>query len=580
MIELYGIPVSEGIVIGKCHLLDRTSKNIPRYSISEENIDTEIERFMEAVKQVSSYIEKVKLLSKNHLEEYHSFIFDVYLLLLKDDMLIKETCNLIKLEHINAEFALRKVSNDLIRKFQESDNEYFRERKNDLEHIVQKILNFMSEEQYESVLNIEEGAILVAHDLTPADVVQTVKKNVKAFITDLGGKTSHTSILARSLGITAVVGLADATLLISTGDILIVDGSEGKVIVNPTEEILQEYQNKANRYKLFTDELNTLKDSKPVTKDGIEINLLANIELNYEIKAANEYGANGIGLYRTEYIYLENGNVSEEEQFEILKEAISANGDKPLVIRTFDLGGEKISEDMPHTDEQNPVMGLRAIRYSLKYKDFFKRQLRAILRVAEYGNVQLMFPMISGMEEIIKVKNLINEISEELKNENISFNKDIPVGVMVEIPSLAIITHLIAKHVDFFSVGTNDLIQYMLGIDRNNEYVSYLYRPTHPAIITILNKIVKDANDNNTEITVCGEMAGDPLYIPVLLGLGYRNLSMSPALLLKAKMALQNLKITDCEKLVKDLKNSLYAAEAEEMLKKFFNKHLSNVDFH
>ncbi len=580
MIELYGIPVSEGIVIGKCHLLDRTSKNIPRYSISEENIDTEIERFMEAVKQVSSYIEKVKLLSKNHLEEYHSFIFDVYLLLLKDDMLIKETCNLIKLEHINAEFALRKVSNDLIRKFQESDNEYFRERKNDLEHIVQKILNFMSEEQYESVLNIEEGAILVAHDLTPADVVQTVKKNVKAFITDLGGKTSHTSILARSLGITAVVGLADATLLISTGDILIVDGSEGKVIVNPTKEILREYQNKENRYKLFTDELNTLKDSKPVTKDGVEINLLANIELNYEIKVANEYGANGIGLYRTEYIYLENGNVSEEEQFEILKEAVITNGDKPLVIRTFDLGGEKISEDMPHTDEQNPVMGLRAIRYSLKYKDFFKRQLRAILRVAKYGNVQLMFPMISGMEEITKVKRLINEVSEELKNENISFNKDIPLGVMVEIPSLAIITHLIAEHVDFFSVGTNDLIQYMLGIDRNNEYVSYLYRPTHPAIITILNKIVKDANDNDTEITVCGEMAGDPLYIPVLLGLGYRNLSMSPALLLKAKMALQNLKITDCEKLVKDLKSSLYAAEAEEMLKEFFNKHLSNVDFH
>ncbi len=580
MIELYGIPASEGIVIGKCYLLDRMARNIPRYSISEENIIPEEKRFMAAVEQASGYIEKVKQLSKNHLEEYHSFIFDVYLLLLKDDMLIGETCKLIKNEHINAEFALKKVSSGLIKKFQESDNEYFRERKNDLEHIVQKILNFMSDEEYESVLNVDDGVILVAHDLTPADVVQTVKKNVKAFVTDLGGKTSHTSILARSLGIPAVVGLEDATYLISSGDIVIVDGTEGKVIIDPSDDVLIDYQDKENRFKLFTDELRTLKDSNAVTKDGVEINLLSNIELNYEIRVSNEYGANGIGLYRTEYIYLENGNVSEEEQFEILKEAVTVNGDKPIVIRTFDLGGEKISSDLPHNDEQNPVMGLRAIRYSLKYNDFFKKQLRAVLRVAALGDVRLMFPMISGMEEINKVKNLINEVSDELNKENIKHKKDIPIGVMVEIPSLAIITHLIAEHVDFFSVGTNDLIQYMLGIDRNNEYVSYLYRPTHPAIITILDKIVKDADKNNTEVTVCGEMAGDPLYIPVLLGLGYRNLSMSPALILKAKMVLQKLTIRDCENLVKDLRKSLYAAESENKLKDFFNKFLSDVDFH
>jgi phosphotransferase system enzyme I (PtsI) len=580
MIELKGIPASEGIVIGKCYLLDRSLKQIPKYSISEENIEPEKKRFMTAVEQATNYIEKVKQLSKSHLEEYHSFIFDVYLLLLKDEMLIGETCNLIGAEHINAEFALKKVSSGLIKKFQESDNEYFKERKSDLEHIVGKILNFMSDEKYESVLNVDEGVILIAHDLTPADVVQTVKKNVKAFATDLGGKTSHTSILARSLGIPAVVGLEDATYLISSGDIVIVDGTEGKLIIDPSDDVLIEYQDKENRFKLFTNELRELKDSKALTKDGVEINLLSNIELNYEIKVSNEYGSNGIGLYRTEYIYLENGNVSEEEQFEILKEAILMNGNKPIVIRTFDLGGEKISSDLPHNDEQNPVMGLRAIRYSLKYEDFFKKQLRAILRVATFGDVRLMFPMISGMEEINKVKELILKVSNDLTEENIKHRRDIPIGIMVEIPSLAIITHLAAKHVDFFSVGTNDLIQYLLGIDRNNEYVSYLYRPTHPSIITVLDKIVKDAEENGIDVTVCGEMAGDPLYIPVLLGLGYRNLSMSPALLLKAKMVLQKLEIKDCIELVEDLKNSLYAAESEEKLRKFYDKFLSQVDFH
>lgn len=575
-----GIPASEGVVIGKSYLLDRTKTRVYKYKITENDIDAECKKLDEAVKKAESYIRSVREISKDKLGEDHAFIFDVYLLLLKDDMLIGETKRFIKKELVNAEYALRMVSANILKVFNESDDEYFRERKSDIEQVVQKLLRFMSGEKYDSISTIEEDVIVIAHDLTPSDTAFAMKKKVKGFATDLGSKTSHTSILARAIGIPAVVGCENVSYNVTTGEEVIIDGFEGKVIVRPDDKTLTRYRNIENRYKKYVKELKKLKDVEAWTLDNKRINLYSNIEINEEIKLSCEYNADGIGLYRTEYIYLEKGDISEDEQYEILKAAAEINGTKPLTIRTFDLGGEKLSNVLPHPDEVNPVMGLRAIRYSLRFRDFFKKQLKAILRVADFADVRIMFPMISGVEEIRICKDILAESAEELDNEGRKYRKDIPIGVMVELPSLALTTHLIAREVDFFSVGTNDLIQYTLGIDRNNEYVAYLYRPTHPAILSLLEKIITDAEKAGIEASVCGEIAGEPKYIPVLLGLGYTSLSMSPASILKAKMVIKRLNIDSCKRLLHELRDCKYARIAEEKLDEFILRYAGDVYFH
>ncbi|TYB33310.1 MAG: phosphoenolpyruvate--protein phosphotransferase [Flexistipes sinusarabici] len=575
-----GIPSSEGIVTGKCHLLDRSKIHVVKCNIDESDVSEEHKKFDAAIKKTEDYISHVREISLDKLGEDHAFIFDVYLLLLKDDMLVGETKRFIEKELVNAEYALKKVSGKILKVFNESEDEYFRERKSDVEQVVQKLLRFMSADEYESVLNIDDEKIIIAHDLTPSDAAAAIKRKVKGFAMDLGSKISHTSILARAIGIPAVVGCEDISSNVTSGEEVIIDGFEGKVIVNPDEKTREDYRNKEKRYNKYIDELSKLKDAEARTRDGERVTICSNIEINEEIHIAREYNSEGIGLYRTEYIYLDKGDISEDDQFEILKNAVLLNNSYPITVRTFDLGGEKLSDVLPHPEEVNPVMGLRAVRYSLRFKDFFKKQLKAILRAAYYGDVRIMFPMISGIEEVNICKEMLSESAEELRNENQNFKREIPIGVMVELPSLALITHLIAREVDFFSVGSNDLIQYTLGIDRNNEYVAYLYRPTHPSILIMLEKIIKDARNTGIEASVCGEIAGEPKYIPVLLGLGYRNLSMSPASILKAKMVINRMEIDSCVKLVRELKECKYARLAEEKLSKFINAYAGDVYFH
>jgi len=578
--RLSGIGTSDGIVIGKCYLLDRQKIKVRRYSISDEEISVEQNRLNNAVSEVVEYINNIKKISSENIEEEHAFIFDVYLMLLQDDMLIGEAGRIIEKRLINAEFALSMAGSSLIAFFEKSDNEYFRERKNDLEHILQKILRALSDVEYDSLDNTGDAKIVVAHDLSPSDTAQMLKTSLGAFAIDLGSKISHTSILARSMGIPAVVGLEDITSHVVDGDELIIDGFDGVVIINPDEETLKNYYEKEKRYKYYKDTLDELKDSDPLTKDGERVSLFANIELNDELDMAVEYNACGIGLYRTEYIYIEHGDVSEEKQFQILKEAVVAMDGKPLIIRTFDLGGEKISESMPHPDEQNPVMGLRAVRYSLRFEEFFLKQLRAILRASEFGDVRIMFPMISGLGEILKCRELFEKAKDELRSDGHAVRDDIPLGVMMELPSLAIISDMIAEEVDFMSVGSNDLIQYLLGIDRNNEYVAYLYRPAHPAVLKTLGNIINSAKQSGIFCSVCGEIAGDPKYVPLLIGLGYRQLSMSPSSILKIKRVISKLNISDCEKLVEKVSECKLAAEAEEVLQNFINEHVADVYFH
>lgn len=577
---LRGIPSCDGISIGRCYILDRKKIQVRRYSISDSDVEAELEKLHNGIKKTEEFIKSSRSLSEDAVTEEHSFIFDVYLMLLRDNMLIGEAEENIRKKHINAEFAISMAGAKLMSHFDKSPNEYLRERKSDINHIVQNVLRFMRDKVMDTVLNAENADIIIAHDLTPSDTSQMSKNNIQGFATDLGSRVSHTSILARSMGIPAVVGLGDIASAAEDGDTIILDGFEGVVIVNPDEATLKEYRNKDSRYGEYMEALEELKDKGSVTKDGVRINTYSNIELNEELSLSHMYHHDGVGLYRTEYIYMEHGDVSEQQQFEILKSAVEGNEGKPIVIRTFDLGAEKLSRYMPHPKEQNPVMGLRAVRYSLKYWEFFIKQLRAILRASAFGDVRVLFPMVSGMEEVIKCKKALESAKKELRSEGTAFNEDIKMGVMMELPSLAMISDLVAGEVDFFSVGTNDLIQYTLGIDRNNEFVAYLYRPTHPAVLRTLKSIMESAERAGIECTVCGEIAGEPKYIPFLLGMGYRHLSMSPALLLKARMIIRALNISDCKKLVDDLEGIKIARLAEEHVEKFIEQNCSDVYFH
>ncbi|TCK60842.1 phosphoenolpyruvate--protein phosphotransferase [Seleniivibrio woodruffii] len=577
---LKGIASSDGISYGICYIVDRTKVPVKKYSIAPEEAQYETARLKSAVKKTAWFIEQSKNISKDSLSEENTFIFDIYLMLLKDTMLTGEAERLITDKLINAEYALDTACAGLVERFSMSENEYLRERKTDVINVVQKILRFMAGGGPDSILKVEDAEIIIAHDLSPADTSHMKKNNIKGFATDLGSKTSHTSILARSLGIPAVVGLADIAKVAQTGDFIIIDGFEGLVVINPDDETLESYKLKGNRYSDYVCELALMQGEPSVTKDGVNIMLFSNIETNDEFGKVNEYKSDGVGLYRTEYIYMEHGDVDEDTQFNILKEAAELNYGRPLTIRTFDLGSDKLSKYMPHPKEQNPAMGLRAIRYSLKYSHFFMKQLRAVLRVSAFGNVKLMFPMISGLEELRDCKNALNEAKRQLRDEGVVFNENIRVGVMMELPSLAVISEMAALEVDFFSVGTNDLIQYALGIDRNNEYVAYLYEPCHPAVRSLLKKIVSSANTAKIECTVCGEMAGEPKYIPLLIGMGYRQLSMSPSSILRARMIIRSLNVSDCEELVRDLTSCPYAKDAEDRLMEFIRNKSTDVYFH
>ncbi|PLX65805.1 MAG: phosphoenolpyruvate--protein phosphotransferase [Denitrovibrio sp.] len=580
MRKLKGIASSDGISIGHCYILDRQKINVRRYNIPANGVPAELEKLKLGIKRTAEFIENSKSMSEDSLAEEHSFIFDVYLMLLRDNMLIGETEKNISESLVNAEYAMSMAGAKLMAQFDKSPNEYLRERKSDINNIVQKVLRFMNDNSMDTVMNSENADIIIAHDLTPSDTAQMSKNKIKGFATDLGSKTAHTSILARSLGIPAVVGLGDISSLADDGDLIIIDGFEGVVIINPDEETLEIYKDKDTRYSNYISELNKLQHEDSVTKDGERVFTYSNIELNDEFYLSKKSNHDGVGLYRTEYIYMEHGDVSEDLQYKILKEAAEETGSKQLVVRTFDLGADKLSKYISHPEEQNPAMGLRAIRYSLKYPEFFNKQLRAILRASVHGDVRILFPMISGIEELMKCRTALEKAKNELRAEGVDFNPDIKTGVMMELPSLAIISDLLATEADFFSVGTNDLIQYTLGIDRNNEFVAYLYRPSHPAVLRSLKMIIDSAKNAGIKCTVCGEIAGEPKYIPFLLGMGYRHLSMSPAALLKARMIIRALNIADCEKLIDELSEIKIARLAEEHVEKFIEEHCSSVYFH
>ena len=563
-----GIGVSPGIVIGKAYLLDRRKIEAPARVLPEFQVPQEVSRFLDAVEESKKQLRtaKDKLLHEDAAGP--SYILDTHLLLLEDKKLIENTVQTIKQSWINSEWAL-KINLDRVRKvFDSIDDDYLKSRKTDVDYVGERILRNLMGKETESIAQIKEEVIIVAHDLSPADTAHMVKDKVTAFVTDMGGKTSHTAIMARSLDITAVVGSETATHSVNTGDTLIVDGITGVVVVNPSPEIMQEYQDRQRVRQKMERELFQYRDLPAETLDGYRVKVLANIELVDEIPSVLQHGAEGIGLYRTEYLYLNRKDLpSEEEHFQAYKKVVEGIYPHPAVIRTLDIGGDKFMSHMDLAEEMNPAMGLRAIRFSLKEVDIFKVQLRAILRASAYGKVKLLLPMISGATEVREVKKILQEVRLNLSAEGIAFDPEMEVGIMIEVPSAVTIADILAKEVDYFSIGTNDLIQYSLAIDRVNEAVTHLYQPLHPAVLRLIRNVAKAAHQEGIRVAMCGEMAGEPLYVPILLGLELDDLSMNVLSIFRVKKILRAYTYRECKELVEEALQLATPEEIEELVR-------------
>jgi phosphotransferase system enzyme I (PtsI) len=551
-----GIPVSPGIIIGKARLVDRSRvKILYQYLISGDQVNREVERFKEAIRATEEQLTMLKERMPDQVNQ-HGFILDSCLMMLKDSMLNEATIQKILNEKINAEWALKKSLEEIREVFTQIDDEYISTRINDVENVTEKILRNLSGEAQESLAEINERGIIVAHELSPVDTTELNINMVMGFITDVGGRTSHTAIMAQALEIPAIVGLETATDLIEDGDLLVVDGNTGDVIINPDDSAIIYYQEKQFQHEEFKSSIARKSHLPAITLDGRRIAVKGNIEFLEEVAAVRDNGGDGIGLFRTEFLYLKSkGLPSEEELFQDYRDMAEIISPDPVTIRTLDLGGDKFSSELEITREMNPALGLRAIRFCLKEPELFKSQLRAILRASVYGNVQLMFPMISGLQEILDAKEILAEARNELDRKKIEYDRDLAMGIMIEVPSAVTMAEVLAQHVDFFSIGTNDLIQYSLAIDRINEHVAYMYQPFHPAILRMIWHVVNTAKDAGIGVSLCGEMAGDPLCVPVLLGLGIEELSMNARSIPLVKKIIRSISVeevhADFDKVIK-----------------------------
>jgi len=560
---LQGIAVSRGIIIGKARLVDRSSvKILYQYLINDDHINREVDRFREALRITEDQLKTLKTRIPDQGQE-HAFILDSCLLMLKDGMLIESTVKRILDEKINAEWALKKSLEEIRKIFNQIDDEYISSRIGDVENVTERILRNLSGDMQEGLEEIQERVIIVAHDLSPADTTELNISKIMGFITEVGGPTSHTAIIAQALGIPAVVGLEGATELIRDGDLLIIDGNTGQVIINPDDGAIIRFQEKQLDHEEYKASITRKSHLPAMTLDGHRITVKANMELLDEVVAVKDCGGEGIGLYRTEFLYLRSkGLPSEDELYEDYREVAEIIAPGTVTIRTLDLGGDKFSSELEFTRETNPALGLRAIRLCLKEPEIFKGQLRAIFRAGVHGKVRLMFPMISGLQEILDAKEIVDQVTEDLDRDHIQYDPEMKMGIMIEIPSAVTMAEVLAHHVDFFSIGTNDLIQYALGIDRVNEHVAYMYQPFHPAILRMIQKVVNAARNAGIGVSLCGEMAGDPLCVSILLGSGIDELSMNPRAIPLVKTMIRSLSMDEARK---DFENVVCLNTAREV---------------
>jgi phosphotransferase system enzyme I (PtsI) len=554
--KLKGIAVSPGIIIGKAHLIDRSRvKILYQYLISDQQVNKEVERFKEALAAAKDQIIHLKNRMAEQIKK-HSFILDSHLMIMDDSMFFNATINTILSEKINAEWALKKSVQSIENLFSQIDDPYIKERIVDVEYVAERVLRNLAGKEQESLYEISERVIIVAHELSPADTSSINIAKVMGFITDVGGRTSHAAIIAQSLKIPAVVGLEAVTRQVQDGTLLIVDGNTGEVIIDPDDDLIILYQEKQLHQERFESSIIRLSHLPAETKDGHTISVRANIEFLEEVATAKDHGAEGIGLYRTEFHYLRSqGLPREEELFEDYKEVAEILAPNPVTIRTLDLGGDRFSSEISWAKEANPALGLRAIRFCLQQPEMFKSQLRAILRASAFGNIQVMFPMISGVQELLESRKMLKEVMDELDQDAAAYDRNIKVGVMIEIPSAVTVADILGKHADFFSIGTNDLIQYALAIDRVNEHVAFMYQPFHPAILRMILQVIKAAKQAGIKVALCGEMAGDPLCTSVLLAMGIDELSLNAGGIPMIKKVIRSLSLdqakTDLRKIMK-----------------------------
>ena len=571
---LKGIPASAGIAIGKAFLFDTKKFMIPARKIKEEDVSKEIARFEEALIKTRSEIIAIQEKIAKEMGAHHAEIFNAHLLVLEDRMLMEEVIDGLKKQHKCVEHIFAKVLDKYINVFSKMNDQYLKERISDIDDVGKRILRNLLGAEEKSLSELKQKVIVVAYDISPSDTATMHKRHVMGFITDIGGRTSHTAIMAKSLEIPAVVGLEKATLKIGNGDTLIVDGKKGIVIVNPDKATLKKYQTRQLEVAEFEKTFINLKDKPAETLDGHRVEISANIELPEEIDSVISHGAEGIGLYRTEYFYMNRkGLPSEDEQFEAYKKVVTKLSKNSVIVRTLDLGGDKFLSQLEVPHEMNPFLGWRAIRFCLAKPEIFKVQLRAILRASAFGNIKVMFPMISGVDELRQAIAVLNEAKKELRTKKIKFNEDIEVGAMIEIPSAALTCDLLAKEVDFFSIGTNDLIQYSLAVDRVNEKIAYLYKPTHPAVLRLIKNIIDSGHKENIWVGMCGEMAGEIGFSLILLGMGLDEFSMSPVAIPEMKHIIRNIKFEDAKKIAEKASTLSTGEEVEE----FANKRLGEL---
>lgn len=567
-----GIGASPGIALGKALVLKEAELVIERKSIHD--VQAEINKLEDAVKISKEELVKVKEKAFNELGEHEAQIFEAHLLVLEDPELLDSTIAKIQDEKVNAEYALNEVKETFVSLFESMDNEYMRERAADIKDVTNRILRHILGVKVVDLANLDEEVILVAHDLTPSDTATMNKKMVLGFLTDIGGRTSHTAIMARTLEIAAVVGLSSATETIKDGDFIVFNGTTGEVIVNPSEEVIENYMDLKKEYEDYKESLKLLKGQQTITLDGRHVELAGNIGSPKDVEGLINNDAEGVGLYRTEFLYMDKEDAfpTEEEQYEAYKAVLVGMNNKPIVIRTLDIGGDK---ELPYFDmehEMNPFLGYRAIRICLDKTDIFKTQLRALYRASIHGKLRIMFPMISSLEELLKAKEVVNEVKEELTKEGIKYSDDVEVGMMIEIPSAAVISDILAKHVDFFSIGTNDLIQYTCAVDRMNQKISHLYNQFNPAVLRLIKMVIDNAHKEGKWVGMCGESAGDSNMIPILLGFGLDEFSMSPISILPSRKLINSLSYKEMQEFANEILSMGTSEEIKEYIDKKFNR--------
>ena len=566
-----GTGASPGIALGKALVIEHSELVIEKKTI--ENIDEEIQKLESAVKVSKEELTKVKEKALAELGEHEAEIFEAHLLVLEDPELIGSAISKIRDEKVNADYALNEIKEMFVAMFESMDNEYMRERAADIKDVTNRVLRHILGIKVVDLAGLDEEVVLIAHDLTPSDTATMNKNMVLGFLTDIGGRTSHTAIMARTLEIAAVVGLNDITKKVKDGDYIVFNGDTGEVIVNPDEETKAKYASLKEEFEEYRKSLELLKGQASITTDGRHVELAGNIGSPNDVEGLIKNDAEGVGLYRTEFLYMdkEDSFPTEEEQYEAYKAVLEGMNNKPIVIRTLDIGGDK---ELPYFEmeaEMNPFLGYRAIRLCLDRKDIFKTQLRALYRASVHGKLRIMFPMISSLEELLDAKEVIKEVLKELDAENIAYSNDVEVGMMIEIPSAAVISDVLAKHVDFFSIGTNDLIQYTCAVDRMNQKISHLYNQFNPAVLRLIKMVIDNAHKEGKWVGMCGESAGDQRMIPILLGFGLDEFSMSPISILPARKLITSLSYADMQKFADEVLAMGTAKEIKEYVDKMFN---------